>query len=100
MHVLARSCYESVSVLDPVSLEGAVPADMGAKLLWLFLASALVAYYIYSPMPEDFDEPWKVMLISASFRTTGHLVSLGLGCVRGWPGGELRSRGRSRCLYG
>nr|XP_009940690.1 PREDICTED: arylacetamide deacetylase [Opisthocomus hoazin] len=49
---------------------------MGAKLLWLFLASALVAYYIYSPMPEDFDEPWKVMLISASFRTTGHLAEV------------------------
>ncbi|NXW07626.1 AAAD deacetylase, partial [Fregetta grallaria] len=48
-------------------------AEMGAKLLCLCLASALVAYYVYSPMPEDFEEPWKVMLITAAFRTIGHL---------------------------
>ncbi|XP_010199166.2 arylacetamide deacetylase [Colius striatus] len=47
---------------------------MGVKLLCLFLTSILVAYYIYSPMPEDFDEPWKVMLIAATFRTVGHLA--------------------------
>ena len=61
---------------------------MGAKLLCLFLASALVAYYIYTPIPEDFEERWKVMLVTASFRAVGHLVSLVLGLVRGWPGGE------------
>uniref|UniRef100_A0A663MBN4 Arylacetamide deacetylase n=1 Tax=Athene cunicularia TaxID=194338 RepID=A0A663MBN4_ATHCN len=49
---------------------------MGAKLLWLFLTSALLAYYIYTPIPEDIGEPWKVMLLSAGFRTMGHLVSL------------------------
>ncbi|NWS72563.1 AAAD deacetylase, partial [Crotophaga sulcirostris] len=48
--------------------------DMGAKLLCLFLASALLAYYIYTPLPEDFEEPWKVMLISASMRALGHLA--------------------------
>ncbi|KAM6414256.1 arylacetamide deacetylase [Rhynochetos jubatus] len=46
---------------------------MGAKLLCLFFASVLLAYYIYTPMPEDFEEPWKVMLITASFRAVGHL---------------------------
>ncbi|NXE23983.1 AAAD deacetylase, partial [Ardeotis kori] len=51
-------------------------ADMGAKLLCLCLASALVAYYIYSPMPEDFEEPWKVMLIAANFRLFGHLAEV------------------------
>ncbi|XP_009818641.1 arylacetamide deacetylase isoform X2 [Gavia stellata] len=49
---------------------------MGAKLLCLCLTSALVAYYIYTPVHEDFEEPWKVMLISAGFRAVGHLVSL------------------------
>ncbi|NXR00886.1 AAAD deacetylase, partial [Sagittarius serpentarius] len=49
-------------------------ADMGAKLLCLFLASALVAYYIYTPIPEDIEEPWKVMLIAAGFRAMGHLA--------------------------
>ncbi|NWI24214.1 AAAD deacetylase, partial [Sula dactylatra] len=47
--------------------------DMGAKLLCLFLVSALVAYYVYTPIPEDFEEPWKVMLITAGFRTVSHL---------------------------
>ncbi|KFP53913.1 Arylacetamide deacetylase [Cathartes aura] len=49
---------------------------MGAKLLCLFLASALVAYYIYTPIPEDFEERWKVMLITASFRAVGHLAEV------------------------
>ncbi|NXH71248.1 AAAD deacetylase, partial [Hydrobates tethys] len=48
-------------------------AAMGAKLLGLCLAAALLAYYIYTPMPEDLEEPWKVMLISAAFRATGHV---------------------------
>ncbi|NXG89214.1 AAAD deacetylase, partial [Stercorarius parasiticus] len=50
--------------------------EMGAKLLCLFLASALIAYYIYTPIPEDVEEPWKVMLITASFRAMGHLAEL------------------------
>ncbi|XP_074009731.1 arylacetamide deacetylase [Numenius arquata] len=49
---------------------------MGAKLLCLFLVSALVAYYIYTPIPEDIEEPWKVMLITASFRAMGHLAEV------------------------
>ncbi|NWH18195.1 AAAD deacetylase, partial [Grus americana] len=50
--------------------------DMGAKLLCLFLASALAAYYIYTPLPEDIEEPWKVMLITAGFRAVGHLAEV------------------------
>ncbi|NWU57932.1 AAAD deacetylase, partial [Dromas ardeola] len=50
--------------------------EMGAKLLCLFLASALIAYYIYTPIPEDVEEPWKVMLITASFRAMGHLAEV------------------------
>ncbi|NXN61844.1 AAAD deacetylase, partial [Rynchops niger] len=49
---------------------------MGAKLLCLFLASALIAYYIYTPIPEDVEEPWKVTLITASFRAVGHLAEV------------------------
>ncbi|NXN45324.1 AAAD deacetylase, partial [Rhinoptilus africanus] len=49
---------------------------MGAKLLCLFLASAFIAYYIYTPIPEDVEEPWKVMLITASFRAMGHLAEV------------------------
>ncbi|OXB63152.1 hypothetical protein ASZ78_000384 [Callipepla squamata] len=46
---------------------------MGAKLLWLCITSALVAYYIYSPIPENIEERWKLMLLSAVFRTLGHV---------------------------
>uniref|UniRef100_A0A8D0EUU9 Arylacetamide deacetylase n=1 Tax=Strix occidentalis caurina TaxID=311401 RepID=A0A8D0EUU9_STROC len=60
----------------PAHLGGAVPVDMGAKLLCLFLTSALIAYYIYTPIPEDIEEPWKVMFASASFRALGHLLGL------------------------
>ncbi|XP_010296603.2 arylacetamide deacetylase [Balearica regulorum gibbericeps] len=49
---------------------------MGAKLLCLFLASALTAYYIYTPLPEDIEEPWKVMLVTAGFRAVGHLAEV------------------------
>ncbi|GAB0193813.1 arylacetamide deacetylase-like [Grus japonensis] len=49
---------------------------MGAKLLCLFLASALAAYYIYTPLPEDIEEPLKVMLITAGFRAVGHLAEV------------------------
>uniref|UniRef100_A0A8C8AQU0 Arylacetamide deacetylase n=1 Tax=Otus sunia TaxID=257818 RepID=A0A8C8AQU0_9STRI len=49
---------------------------MGAKLLCLFLTSALIAYYIYTPIPEDIEEPWKVMFASANFRALGHLAEV------------------------
>ncbi|NXK07589.1 AAAD deacetylase, partial [Herpetotheres cachinnans] len=51
-------------------------ADMGAKLLCLFLASVLLAYYVYTPIPEDFEEPWKLMLVAAGFRAIGHLAEV------------------------
>ncbi|XP_042737165.1 arylacetamide deacetylase [Lagopus leucura] len=46
---------------------------MGAKLLYLCVAFILVAYYIYSPFPENVEQPWKLMLISAVLRTVGHM---------------------------
>ncbi|NWI64629.1 AAAD deacetylase, partial [Todus mexicanus] len=51
-------------------------AAMGAKLLCLFVVSALLAYYIYTPMPEDFEQPWKTMLIMATFKAVGHLSEI------------------------
>ncbi|XP_041898303.1 arylacetamide deacetylase [Corvus kubaryi] len=46
---------------------------MGARLLCLYLLTALLGYHIYTPLPEDLAEPWKVMLVSAAFRAVGHL---------------------------
>uniref|UniRef100_A0A8B9SBQ3 Arylacetamide deacetylase n=1 Tax=Apteryx owenii TaxID=8824 RepID=A0A8B9SBQ3_APTOW len=47
---------------------------MGTKSLCLFIASVLIAYYIYTPMPENFEDRWKLMLITAVFRTVEHLA--------------------------
>lgn len=49
---------------------------MGAKLLCFCLASALVAYYIYIPIPENIEEGWKVMLVTSLFRTVGHVAEV------------------------
>ncbi|KAM6304787.1 arylacetamide deacetylase [Aegotheles albertisi] len=56
---------------------------MGAKLLCLCLASALLAYYIYTPLPESFEEPWKVMFLESGFRAVRHLAQVadGLGLM-------------------
>lgn len=50
---------------------------MGARLLCLCLLTALLGYYIYSPIPEELGEPWTVMLVSAALRAVGHLVRRG-----------------------
>ena len=50
-------------------------ARMGARLLCLCLLTALLGYYIYSPLPEELAEPWTVMLTSAVLRAMAHLVS-------------------------
>ncbi|NXC41532.1 AAAD deacetylase, partial [Penelope pileata] len=48
--------------------------NMGAKLLCFCIASALVAYYIYTPIPENIEEPWKLMFAETMFRTVGHVA--------------------------
>ncbi|XP_063264590.1 arylacetamide deacetylase [Prinia subflava] len=46
---------------------------MGARLLCLCLLTALLGYYIYSPLPEELAQPGTVMLLSAALRVVGHL---------------------------
>lgn len=57
-----------------------------AVAVTLSLTVAL-AYYVYVPLPHAIQEPWKLMLLDATFRTTRHLV-------RGWGGAEV---GDCRC---
>lgn len=33
-----------------------------------------LSYYIYMPLPATVSEPWKLMLVGATFRTATHLV--------------------------
>ncbi|KAM9315897.1 arylacetamide deacetylase [Gastrophryne carolinensis] len=46
------------------------------KSAWFLIASVLLAYYIYNPLPDDLEERYKVMLADAVFRTLGHTASL------------------------
>ncbi|XP_064521721.1 arylacetamide deacetylase [Pseudopipra pipra] len=49
---------------------------MGAKLLCLCLLPALLAYYIYTPLPAELAQPWRVMVVCAPFRAVGHLSAV------------------------
>lgn len=40
------------------------------------LLTVAVAYYIYTPLPDAIQEPWKLMLLDAGFRTVMHMATL------------------------
>ncbi|KAM3870951.1 neutral cholesterol ester hydrolase 1-like [Diretmus argenteus] len=41
------------------------------------LLTAAVAHYIYIPLPDAIQEPWKLMLLDAGFRTSMHMAAVG-----------------------
>ncbi|XP_004598152.2 arylacetamide deacetylase-like 2 [Ochotona princeps] len=43
---------------------------MGYKSVWFGLCCILFAYYIYTPLPEAIEEPWKVMVVDAGIKLT------------------------------
>ncbi|XP_063297086.1 arylacetamide deacetylase [Pelobates fuscus] len=47
---------------------------MASKLLCFGLVTLLLAYYIYQPLPDNVEEKWKILLLSATFRTLGHVA--------------------------
>lgn len=49
---------------------------MGRKSLYLLIVGVLVAYYVYIPLPGDFEDPWKLILLNAKYKAVIHLVSL------------------------
>ncbi|XP_037698341.1 arylacetamide deacetylase-like isoform X2 [Choloepus didactylus] len=48
---------------------------MGRKSLYLLIAGVLVAYYIYTPLPDNFEEPWKLIWLNTYVKTFSHLVT-------------------------
>ncbi|EHB15220.1 Arylacetamide deacetylase [Heterocephalus glaber] len=48
---------------------------MGRKSLCLLIVGILVAYYIYTPLPDKLEEPWRLMLISVPLKTFLHLAT-------------------------
>lgn len=49
---------------------------MGIKFWGLLIASVLVAYYIYSPIPENVEDRWKLMFLNALFRSVGNVATV------------------------
>ncbi|XP_054980215.1 arylacetamide deacetylase-like 2 [Sorex araneus] len=49
---------------------------MACKALCFGLICIIFAYYIYAPMPENIEEPWKVGLIDAAIKTTSFVCML------------------------
>ncbi|XP_005393093.1 PREDICTED: arylacetamide deacetylase-like [Chinchilla lanigera] len=46
---------------------------MGRKSVCLLIVGVLVAYYVYMPLPDNVEEPWKLMLTNALLKTSLHL---------------------------
>uniref|UniRef100_A0A8C3YMV8 Alpha/beta hydrolase fold-3 domain-containing protein n=1 Tax=Catagonus wagneri TaxID=51154 RepID=A0A8C3YMV8_9CETA len=44
------------------------------KILWLSDIKVLIAYYIYEPLPDNVEEPWKIMLFNAFFKMPSHMA--------------------------
>lgn len=45
------------------------------------LLGALTAYYVYSPIPNNIEERWKLMLADSFFRSLSQLVSFACICI-------------------
>ncbi|GAA6213286.1 neutral cholesterol ester hydrolase 1-like [Lates japonicus] len=45
-------------------------------VVFTVLLTVAVAYYVYIPLPDAIQEPWKLMLLDAGFRATMHLATL------------------------
>ncbi|XP_077621989.1 arylacetamide deacetylase-like 2 [Crocuta crocuta] len=57
---------------------------MGCKTLCFGLTCILFAYYIYTPLPENIEEPWKIQVIDALIKTTSLTAILleNMGLIR------------------
>ncbi|XP_074658051.1 neutral cholesterol ester hydrolase 1-like isoform X3 [Tubulanus polymorphus] len=44
------------------------------SVLLLALWTGIIAYYMYHPLPDDLEEPWKVRLLLAGLKFTGHIA--------------------------
>lgn len=49
---------------------------MGRKTILLLIVGVLGAYYVYTPLPDNIEEPWKLMWVTTCLKTMTHLVSI------------------------
>nr|AIM58906.1 AADAC [Macaca fascicularis] len=48
---------------------------MGRKSLYLLIGGILIAYYIYTPLSDNIEEPWRLMWINAQQKTIENLAT-------------------------
>ncbi|KAL2804552.1 arylacetamide deacetylase [Daubentonia madagascariensis] len=48
---------------------------MGRKSLYLLIVGVFVAYYIYTPLPGNLEEPWRMMWLNTNMKTVAHLAT-------------------------
>lgn len=48
---------------------------MGMKTVLLVTVGVLAAYYVYTPFPDNIEEPWKLMAMTAQMKVIGSWVS-------------------------
>ncbi|KAM9604554.1 LOW QUALITY PROTEIN: arylacetamide deacetylase-like [Trichechus inunguis] len=48
---------------------------MGGKSLYLLIVGVLVAYYVYTPLPDNLEEPWRMVWLGTQLRTAPHLAA-------------------------
>ncbi|XP_011941400.1 PREDICTED: arylacetamide deacetylase [Cercocebus atys] len=48
---------------------------MGRKSLYLLIGGILIAYYIYTPLSDNIEEPWRLMWINAHLKTIENLAT-------------------------
>ncbi|KAM9189902.1 LOW QUALITY PROTEIN: arylacetamide deacetylase-like [Dugong dugon] len=48
---------------------------MGGKSLYLLIVGVLVAYYVYTPLPDNLEEPWRMVWLGTQLRTAPHLAT-------------------------
>ncbi|XP_040091019.1 arylacetamide deacetylase-like 2 [Oryx dammah] len=49
---------------------------MGYKTLCFGLTCILFAFYIYTPMPENIEEPWKIRIVDVAVKTTSLMAMI------------------------
>ncbi|XP_047549330.1 arylacetamide deacetylase [Lutra lutra] len=47
---------------------------MGRKILFLLMVGVFVAYYIYIPLPDNIEEPWKLLCVTTCMKTVTDLI--------------------------
>ena len=49
--------------------------NMRKKYFGFLILGVLLAGYIYVPLPDNVEEPWKIMLLNTFLKTSSYLVS-------------------------